>query len=345
MNIEESNILTSVKCLFSLKEYIYSYYNISDITHIFDNVGDVKINFDEHDNMKKIGEESLNVISAILVDSLLNKKIDVVRNDIGNIPSKSDIKLSNGEYLEMKRVPIGTKVYNKNKKSKYSNFVPITMSVEDTFGFIKDKVDEYSPLNLKNKQKADYIGFYFAVSNLDLHNSSIMNLYNRVYSELKPTLNVFKDVFLIFNRLNLYDTKSEEKVGETVCLSLKTGNFNSLTFKTPFIREQRIKGNVGENYEEKDIISDKREKNIILYISTLKGTFYLMDGIQKYVCYYNDVKAICYGNYNSFASVSGLFDGNIQNTEIHILTNKMFKLGDETMILPFIVRKKSLESE
>ena len=336
MNFEESNILTSVKCLFSLREYIYSYYNISDITHIFDNVGDVKINFDEQDNMKKIGEESLNVISAILVDLLLNNKIDVVRNDIGNIPSKSDIKLSNGEYLEMKRVPIGTKVYNKNKKSKYSNFVPITMSIEDTFGFIKDKVDEYSPLKLKNKQKADYIGFYFAVSNLDLHNSSIMDLYNRVYSELKSTLNVFKDVFLIFNRLNLYDTKSEEKVGETVCLSLKTGNFNSLMFHTPFFNEKHIIGNVGDEYSEKDILSSSREKEIIFNINSIDGYFHIMNSSIKGVGLNKKSKKYCFGNLPMAVYMNSMFKED-KNRNLLIIGEQNFSVTDENVVIPFTI--------
>lgn len=339
MNVQDISILKSVKCLFSLKDYIYSYYNICDITHISDNMGNVKINFDEKDSMKKIGEESINVISAILVDSLLNNEINIVRNDIGDIPSKSDIKLSNGEYLEMKRVPIGTKAYSKDRLKKYKIVSPLNMTIDDTYDFIIDKVKEYDVSNIGKKQKADYIGFYFAVSNFDLHNSSIEDLYSKLYFELKMTLDIFKDVFFIFNRINLYGVVSKENIGETVCLSLKTGKFNSLSFKTPYTREQRIKGKVGEDYSEEDVLSDNNEKHILLKISNISGIFKVMDSIQKGVCFNNEKKVIGYGNICSIIHPACLFF-NEDKISFNIIGTESFYVNDENKILPYIIEKE-----
>lgn len=51
-------------------------------------------------------------------------KIGIKVNDIGNIPCRSDIQLSNGEYLEMKRIPIGTDSYDLSANAKFKNYEP-----------------------------------------------------------------------------------------------------------------------------------------------------------------------------------------------------------------------------
>lgn len=338
MTVEEREIFRNLKCLFDLREFICNYYKIVDTTHISKEGGFYSLNFDENDTMERKGEESINVISALLVDSLINKQIHISVNDTGNVSSKSDMRLSDGSYLEMKRIPIGTKAYDKDRTKKYRNISPNNMKIEDSFDFIKDKVNEYAPKNLRNKQKANYIGFYFAVSNIDLYNSSIENLYDRLYSELKGTLNVFDDVFFIFNKINMYDSGSDEKRGSTICLSLKTGRFNSLTFNTPLVREQCINANIDENYSDDAILSDDRENYIIFNITNIDGVFHLMNSLVNGVCFDDDFK--CYGYGNLACSVYVL--SNFKRDKRHIggvqtLGETGFRETGEDVILPFIV--------